>query len=111
MQTAAFLFKNGQRVHRFLMLRIKSPGLNPGLSIFNPVGVIPQFNPTLINVNKQTANTNEIRQYIEPAIVEYVRTNADLAILRENRAAICFFYRDKSVNYLFSITVKPEQYE
>jgi len=70
-----------------------------------------QLNLTLINVDKQTANTNEIRQYIEPSIVEYVRTNTDLSVLRENRTAICFFYRDKNGNYLFSITVKPEQYE
>ena len=70
-----------------------------------------QYNYTLVNIEKETVDIIALKDYLEPNITNFVRTNPDMKVQRENKATINYYYQDKDRNYLFTISVKPEQYE
>jgi hypothetical protein len=51
------------------------------------------------------------KKNIESLIINTVKTNPDMAFFREKEVTMKYYYKDKNGNYLFSITVVPEQYK
>ncbi|MUP39139.1 hypothetical protein [Labilibaculum euxinus] len=74
-------------------------------------GNVFQYNYTLIDMSKDSVNIEELKAYLEPTIINFVKTNPDMQILRDNKVQVNYYYKDKSGVYLFTISVKPEQYE
>ena len=70
-----------------------------------------QYNYTLIGMNKDSVNIEELKSYLEPTIINSVKTNPDMQGMRDNKVKVNYYYKDKSGVYLFTISVKPEQYE
>lgn len=70
-----------------------------------------QYNYTLVNMVKDSMNIDNVKQYLEPKIVNFVRTTPEMKTLRDNKTTINYYYRDKAGVYLLTITVKPDQYE
>jgi hypothetical protein len=70
-----------------------------------------QYNYTIINSVKDSINVEGLKNYLEPSIVNFVKTNPDMKIVRDNKTTISYYYKDKNGVYLFTISVKPEQYE
>jgi len=74
-------------------------------------GNIFQYNYTLVNLVKDSINTDEIKEFLEPTIVNFVKTNPDMQLMRDNDVIVNYYYKDMLGIYLFTITVKPEQYK
>jgi len=72
---------------------------------------ILQYNYTLINMEKEEIDIISLINYLEPNITNNIRTSPDMKFLRDNKVTFNYYYKDKNWNYLFTITVKPEQYE
>jgi hypothetical protein len=70
-----------------------------------------QYNYTLVNMEKETIDFMALKDYIEPNIINFVRTNPDMKFQRDNKVTINYYYKDKYGNYIFTISVTPEQYE
>ena len=70
-----------------------------------------QYNYTLVNIEKKTVDITALKDYLEPNITNFVRTNPDMKFQRDNKVTINYYYQDKDRNYLFTISVTPEQYE
>ena len=70
-----------------------------------------QYNYTLVNIEKETVDIIALKEYIEPNITNFVRTNPDMKFQRDNKVTVNYYYQDKDRNYLFTISVTPEQYE
>jgi hypothetical protein len=70
-----------------------------------------QYNYTLINKEKETVDIAILKKYLEPMITNTVRTNPDMKFQRDNKVTINYSYKDKDGNFLFTISVTPEQYE
>jgi len=70
-----------------------------------------QYNYTLVNMEKETVDTVMLKSYLEPNITNVVRTHPDMKIQRDNKVTMQYYYKDKNGNYLFTISVTPEQYE
>lgn len=70
-----------------------------------------QYNFTLVSMTKDSININELKGYLEPSIINFVKTNPDMQTMRDNKVTINYYYKDKEGVYLFTISVKPEQYE
>ena len=73
-------------------------------------GNVFQYNYTLINLNKDEVNPDTVKKYIEPAIINGVRTNPDLKIYRDNKTTMTYSYRDKNGVFILKIPVTPEMY-
>jgi len=69
-----------------------------------------QYNYTLVNYSKETIDTLYFKNYLEPTIKNFVRTNPDMKFQRDNKVTISYYYKDKEGNYLFTIFVTPEDY-
>jgi hypothetical protein len=69
------------------------------------------YNYTLINAEKATMDTLTIKNLMEPNIVNFVRTNPDMKITRDYKSTIKYLYKDKNGEYLFAVSVTPDQYE
>ncbi len=70
---------------------------------------ILQYNYILINVDKDTdLDTLEAKNRLEPPIINNYQTNPQMQYMRDNKVTLNYCYKDKSGNYLFMISVKPE---
>ena len=47
----------------------------------------------------------------DPRIVNNVKTEPQMKIVRDNKTTINYSYKDKAGGLLFMISVKPQQYE
>jgi hypothetical protein len=67
-----------------------------------------QYNYTLINADKVSVDTLELKNYLEPRIINFYQTSPDMQFQRENKITVNYQYKDKVGNYLFMISVKPK---
>jgi len=70
-----------------------------------------QYNYTLINFEKEELDVLELKNMLEPDIVNFIRTSRDMKNFRDNKVVINYYYNDKNGDYLLNISVSPEQYE
>lgn len=76
-----------------------------------PKDKVVQYNLTLLNVEKQTAEIETIKQNIEESLLSTVKANPGLKAFRDNKFTLIYNYDDKKEDYLFEITITPEQYK
>jgi len=74
-------------------------------------GNIFQYNYTLINYDQSELVTDTLRKYLEPGIINTIRTNPDLKIYRDNSVTMAYQYSDKKGVFLLKILVTPDQYK
>ena len=70
-----------------------------------------QYNYTLVNTEKETLDIIALKDYMEPNITSFVRTSPDMKLQREKKITVKYYYKDKNGDYLFTISVTPEQYK
>jgi len=70
-----------------------------------------QYNYTLVTMLKDSININDLKNYLEPRIVNDVRTNPAMKYIRDNKVTVNYSYKDMTGANLFNISVKPEQYQ
>ncbi len=76
-----------------------------------PKDKIVQYNLTLLNVEKETAEIETIKKNIEESLLSTVKANPGLQTFRDNDFTLIYNYDDKKENYLFEIMITPEQYK
>jgi hypothetical protein len=70
-----------------------------------------QYNYTLPNMEKEKINIEEMKTYLYPTMINFVKTTPEMKQIRENNVVVNYYYRDKNNNYLFTISVKPIDYK
>lgn len=70
-----------------------------------------QYNYTIVSAVKDSINIEYLKNYIEPRILNTVKTQPEMKFLREHKTTFNYSYKDKDGVFLFMISVKPEQYE
>lgn len=70
-----------------------------------------QYNYTLINLTKSEVNIDTIKKYLEPSIINNVRTNPGLKIYRDNKVTMIYYYKDKLGVFVHKLEVTPEMYQ
>jgi hypothetical protein len=69
-----------------------------------------QYNYTLVNLDKSEVNIDTVKKYIEPQIINNVKTNPDLKAYRDNKVTMAYNYRDKNGTFVLKISVTPDMY-
>ncbi len=69
-----------------------------------------QYNYTLINFVKDSVDINTFENYMQPKILNNVKTNPDLKIYRDNKTTMAYYYKDKNGNFVDKISISEEQY-
>ncbi len=70
-----------------------------------------QYNYSLISGSKQYIDTEGLKSFLTPRIINEVKTNPGMKFVRDNNATVNYSYKDLNGEFLFLITVRPEDYE
>ncbi len=52
-----------------------------------------------------------VKKYIEPGIINNVKTSNDLKVYRDNKTTMIYNYRDKNGVFVLKLSVTPDMYE
>ena len=69
-----------------------------------------QYNYTLVNLEKSQVNIDTVKKYIEPGLINSVKTNPDLKNYRDNKVTMAYSYKDKNGVFILKISVTPDLY-
>ena len=70
-----------------------------------------QYNYTLVNVTKEEMNVDTFIKYVEPGIINGIKTNPDMKIYRDNKTTMAYYYKDKNGEFVHKLSVTPDLYE
>ncbi|WJS95387.1 hypothetical protein NYQ10_02795 [Flavobacterium johnsoniae] len=70
-----------------------------------------QYNLTLLNVVKETAEINVIKEEIEKSLISTAKANPGLQVFRDNDYTLIYHYSDKKKEFLFDVKILPDQYK
>ena len=70
-----------------------------------------QYNLTLLNVIKETAEVNVIKTEIEKSLISTAKANTGLQVFRDNDYTLMYSYSDKKKVFLFDVKLFPDQYK
>ena len=73
-------------------------------------GNVFQYNYTLVNMEKETVDEVDLKNYLESNIVNNIKTNPDLKPYRDNKVTMSYVYRDKDGHFLIKIEATPDKY-
>jgi len=80
-------------------------------SVTLPQESVVQYNLTLLNVEKQTAEIDVIQEEIKKSLVSTAKANKGLQIFRDNDYTLIYSYSDKKKVFLFTVKILPDQYK
>jgi len=69
-----------------------------------------QYNYTLITINKGDLEEDYFKNYLEPSIINGIRTSPDMKALRDLGTTFAYHYRDKNGLFVHRFFVTPEMY-
>lgn len=70
-----------------------------------------QYNYTLINLDESEVNVDTLKKYIEPFIVNSIKTNPDMKMFRDNKVTMIYYYCDKDGDFVYKLSITPDMYE
>ncbi|HEY1193101.1 hypothetical protein [Flavobacterium sp.] len=70
-----------------------------------------QYNLTLLNVAKENAESNVIKEEIEKSLISTAKANPGLQVFRDNDYTLIYHYSDKKKAFLFDVKIQPDQYK
>jgi hypothetical protein len=74
-------------------------------------GKVFQYNYTLISMVKDSIDIEQLKKYVRPSIINFVKTTPEMKTIRDNKVTINYSYRDKAGVFLFTISVTPDEYK
>ncbi|PWB25894.1 hypothetical protein [Flavobacterium sp. HTF] len=80
-------------------------------SVSLPEKQVAQYNLTLVNVEKSTAEVDVIKQEIEKSLISTAKANPGLQVFRDNDFILIYNYYDKKKVSLFNVKILPDQYK
>ena len=80
-------------------------------SVSLPIEKVVQYNLTLLNVKKETAEIQVIKENIEQSLVSTTKANPGLKVFRDNNYTLIYNYKDIKGDFMFEIKIVPEQYK
>jgi hypothetical protein len=70
-----------------------------------------QYNYTLIGIDQSQLSVDTLKKYLEPQILNNVRTNPDMKKQRENKVTLVYYYKDEKGQFIHKYVVTPDMYK
>ncbi|MCF8458865.1 MAG: hypothetical protein K9H62_23255 [Bacteroidales bacterium] len=70
-----------------------------------------QYNYTLVNLVKDSIDIGSLEEYLNPVILNNIKTNPDLKTFRDNDVTMAYNYKDKNSEHLLKLIFTPDQYK
>ena len=69
-----------------------------------------QYNYTLVNLVKDSTDIPAFQNYMQPVILNNIKTNPDLKVYRDYKVTMTYDYKDMNGIFVTKISIKPDQY-
>ena len=69
-----------------------------------------QYNYTLINAIIDSVDLKAFEDYMQPIILNNVRTNPDMKAYRDNEVTMAYYYKDRNGEFITKISISADQY-
>jgi hypothetical protein len=69
-----------------------------------------QYNYTLLRLEKKSTDVKALEDYMQPVLLNNVKTNPDLKMYRDNETTMAYNYKDKNGEYITTISISANQY-
>jgi len=69
-----------------------------------------QYNYSIINNDKTEMNLDTAKKYVEPVLLNRVKTDPDLKFFRDNDVILIYNYRDRNGVFVVKYSITPEMY-
>jgi flagellar basal body-associated protein FliL len=115
-----FLSENAEEVNKEVVELVQKYNKNCPLTIQEGIRLdsvslheekTVQYNLTLLNVVKETAEVDVIKTEIEKSLISTAKANPGLQVFRDNDYTLVYSYSDKKREFLFNIKIFPDQYK
>ncbi|WP_163717458.1 hypothetical protein [Mangrovibacterium lignilyticum] len=70
-----------------------------------------EYNYTLINTDKDSIDIESFTDYLQPILVNNVKTHPDMASFRDNHIIMDYNYKDRNGIFITKISITPELYQ
>jgi ribosomal protein L40E len=70
-----------------------------------------QYNYTLIGIDKSQLNPDTLKKYMEPGILNNIKTNPDLKMQREHKTTMIYYYKDEKGVFVHKFIITPDMYK
>lgn len=70
-----------------------------------------KYNYTLFDLTKAEVKLDTVKKYMEPMILDKVRTEPKLKIYRDHKTTIIYSYNDKNGVFVYQFSVTPDLYQ
>ena len=70
-----------------------------------------EYNYTLVNMGRAELDIEALESYLQPIILNNIKTSPDLKIFRDNEITMAYNYKDKNGEQLFRIVFEAENYK
>jgi len=115
-----FLSENAEEVNKEVVELVQKYNQNCPLTIQEGIRLdsvslheekTVQYNLTLLNVVKETAEVDVIKTEIEKSLISTAKANLGLQVFRDNDYTLVYSYSDKKRVFLFNVKIFPDQYK
>ncbi len=69
-----------------------------------------QYNYTLVNLIKDSIDVKAFEDYMQPMILNTVKSNPDLKIYRDNKTTMAYHYKDMNGVFITKISITADLY-
>ncbi len=69
------------------------------------------YSYTLVNWSIQDINITELRDYLQPRIINIAKTSEEMKVFRENNVTLQYIYSDKAGIFVIDFKVTPDDYK
>jgi hypothetical protein len=70
-----------------------------------------QYTYTLINHSKSEVNLDTAKKYIEPFLINSVKSSPELKLFRDHKTTMVYYYLDKNGVFVVKYSVTPDLYQ
>lgn len=70
-----------------------------------------KYNYTLVNLEKSDIDIDGLRDYLEPIILNTIKTNPEMEVFRDHKTTLSYNYRDKNGVFILKLDITSEQYD
>jgi hypothetical protein len=74
-------------------------------------GNIFQYNYTILGINRSQINIDTLEKYVEPGIINNIRTNPDMKVFRDQKTTLVYYYKDESGTFIHKFVITPDRYK
>ena len=70
-----------------------------------------QYNYTLVGEEMTSINSDSLKNFLEPRLVNLVKTSPDMGTFRKNKTTMVYNYRNEQGEFVTKIVVSPDMYK